>query len=99
LALIPDSSNSLGAVMYAKGRRIEVLVRNISEKQLGLKTPRVTNVEETEQFIVVDIDRLGSRFLRCGLCRQRCRKVHSVQRTRVWRDLSTRKSPLKLQTA
>ena len=47
--------------------------------------------------MVVHIDRLGSRLLRCGLCRQRCRKVHSVQQSRVWRDLSMRKLPLKLR--
>src|SRR5437016_13488476 len=47
--------------------------------------------------MVVDIDRLGSRLLRCGLCRQRCRKVHSLQKPRVWRDLSMRKLPLHLR--
>ncbi|MFI5104825.1 MAG: ISL3 family transposase [Terriglobales bacterium] len=47
--------------------------------------------------MVVHIDRLGSRLLRCGVCRQRCRKVHSVQKPREWRDLSMRKLPLKLR--
>src|SRR5438552_15542232 len=45
----------------------------------------------------VHIDRLGRRLLRCGLCRQRCRKVHSVRKPREWRDLSMRKLPLKLR--
>ena len=57
----------------------------------------MAKVEETEEFMVVHIDRLRSRLLRCGLCRQRCRKVHRVQKPRVWRDLSLRKLPLKLQ--
>ena len=35
--------------------------------------------------------------IRCGVCRQRCRKVHSVRRPREWRDLSMRKLPLKLR--
>ena len=47
--------------------------------------------------MVVHIDRLGGRMLRCGVCRQRCRKVHSVRKPREWRDLSMRKLPLKLR--
>ena len=74
-----------------------MLIETFLRKQLGLKAHTVTKVEETETFMVVDIDRLGSRLLRCGLCRQRCRKVHSMQRPRVWRDLSMRKLPLKLR--
>jgi len=74
-----------------------VLIETFLRKQLGLKAHTVTKVAETEQCMVVDIDRLGSRLLRCGLCRQRCRKVHSVQTARVWRDLSMRKLPLKLR--
>src|SRR2546428_319909 len=65
-----------------------MLIETFLRKQLGLKAHTVTKVEETEKFMVVDIDRLGSRLLRCGLCRQRCRKVHSLQKPRVWRDLS-----------
>src|ERR1700675_4940689 len=78
-------------------KRIEVLIETFLRKQLGLKAHTVTKVEETERFMVVHIDRLGSRLLRCGLCRQRCRKVHSMQKARVWRDLSMRKLPLKLR--
>ena len=47
--------------------------------------------------MVVYIDRLGRRLLRCGVCRQRCRKVHSVRKAREWRDLSMRNLPLKLR--
>ena len=78
-------------------KRIEVLIETFLRKQLGLKAHTVTKVEETEKFMVVDIDRLGSRLLRCGLCRQRCRKIHSLQKPRVWRDLSMRKLPLHLR--
>src|SRR5258705_8066069 len=47
--------------------------------------------------MVVHIDRLRGRLLRCGLCRQRCREVHSVRKEREWRDLSMRKLPVKLR--
>src|SRR5580704_5484250 len=47
--------------------------------------------------MIVHIDRLGRRLLRCGVCRQRCRKVHSMCKPREWRDLSMRKLPLKLR--
>jgi len=57
----------------------------------------VTKVEETERYMIVHIDRLGGRMLRCGVCRQRCRNVHSVRKAREWRDLSMRKLPLKLR--
>ena len=73
--------------------RIETLLR----KQLGLKAHTVTRVEETEKFLIVHIDRLGGRLLRCGVCRQRCRKVRSVRRAREWRDLSMRSLALKLR--
>jgi len=73
-----------------------VLIETFLRKQLGLKAHIVTKVEETDQCMIVHIDRLGRRLLRCGLCRQRCGKVHSVQKPRVWSDLSMRKLPLKL---
>jgi transposase len=73
--------------------RVETFIR----KQLGLKAHTVTKVEETEEFMIIHIDRLGDRLLRCGLCRQRCREVHSVGKQREWRDLSMRKLPMKLR--
>jgi len=66
-------------------------------KQLGLKAHTVRKVEESGSYMIVHIDRLGGRLLRCGVCRQRCRKVHSVREAREWRDLSMRKLPLKLR--
>ena len=74
-----------------------MLVETFIRKQLGLKAHTVMKVEETERYMVVRIDRLGRRLLRCGVCRQRCRKVHSVRKAREWRDLSMRKLPLKLR--
>ena len=74
-----------------------MLVETFLRKQLGLKAHTVTKVEETDRFMIVHIERLGRRLLRCGVCRQRCRKVHSVRKPREWRDLSMRKLPLKLR--
>ena len=73
-----------------------MLIETFLRKQLGLKAHTVTKVEETERYMIVHIDRLGRRLLRCGVCRQRCRTVHSVRKAREWRDLSMRKLPLKL---
>jgi transposase len=74
-----------------------MLMETFMRKQLGLKAHTVTRVEETGGYLIVHIDRLGGRLLRCGVCRQRCRKVHSVRKAREWRDLSMRKLPLKLR--
>jgi transposase len=74
-----------------------VLVETFIRKQLGLKAHTVTKVEESERYMMVHIDRLGRRLLRCGVCRQRCRKVHSMRKAREWRDLSMRKLPLRLR--
>ncbi len=64
---------------------------------MRLKAHTVTEIEETEEYMIVQIDRLGKRLLRCGVCRQRCRKVHGVRKQRGWRDLSMRKRPLVLR--
>jgi transposase len=74
-----------------------LLIETFLRKQLKLKAHTVTKVEETERYMIVHIDRLGGRMLRCGVCRQRCRNVHSVRKAREWRDLSMRKLPLKLR--
>ena len=86
--------------VFAKTRRrgkAEVLIETFIRKQLRLKAHTVTQVEETEEAMVVRIDRLGRRLLRCGVCRQRCREVHSTRPVREWRDLAMRKLPLKLR--
>ena len=74
-----------------------MLIETFIRKQLRLKAHTVTQVEETDDSMVVYIDRLGGRLLRCGVCRQRCRKVHSKRPEREWLDLSIRKLPLKLR--
>src|SRR6266849_5878450 len=78
-------------------RKTEVLIETFIRKQLRLKAHTVTQVEETEECMLVHIDRLGRRLLRCGVCRQRCEEVHDVRKEREWRDVSMRKLPLKLR--
>lgn len=73
-----------------------MLIETFIRKQLRLKAHTVTKVEETEECMLVHIDRLDQRLLRCGVCRQRCREVHDVRKERTWRDLSMRKLPLNL---
>jgi transposase len=68
-----------------------VLIETFIRKQLRLKAHRVTKVETTEKVIIIEIDRLGHRQLRCGVCRKPCRGVHSIRKSREWRDLSMRK--------
>ena len=45
-----------------------MLIETFIRKQLGLKAHRVAGVEATEAAVVVRIDRLGGRRLRCGRC-------------------------------
>jgi len=74
-----------------------VLIETFTRKQLRLKSHTVTQVEESEEWMTVHIDRLGRRLLRCGLCRQRCRAVYDICKKRTWRDLSMRKLSLRLR--
>jgi transposase len=74
-----------------------VLIETFIRKQLRLKAHRVTKVEATEDNMIIAIDRLGSRRLRCGVCRKPCAQVHSVRKAREWRDLSMRQMPLVLR--
>lgn len=73
-----------------------MLIETFIRKQLRLKSHTVTKVEESDECMLVHIDRLGKRLLRCGVCRLRCREVHSTRNERTWHDLSMRKLPLKL---
>jgi transposase len=73
-----------------------VLIETFIRKQLRLKAHTVTKVEESDGCMLVHIDRLGKRLLRCSVCHQRCREVHSVRPQREWRDLSMRTMPLRL---
>ncbi len=74
-----------------------MLIETFIRKQLRLKAHTVTHVEETDEHMLVGIDRLGKRLLRCGVCGQRCREVHDIRGAREWRDLSMRKLPLILR--
>lgn len=74
-----------------------MLIETFIRKQLHLKAHTVTKVEEAGECMLVQIDRLGHRLLRCGVCRQRCLKVHDIREEREWRDLSLRKVTLKLR--
>ena len=74
-----------------------MLIETFIRKQLGLKAHTVTQVEERDGEMIVSIDRLGKRLLRCGVCRQRCQEVHDIRKEREWRDLSMRKLALKLR--
>ena len=74
-----------------------MLVETHYRKQLGLKVHRVTKVEVTEDSVIVSIDRLGLRLLRCSVCHRRCRKAHSLGRQREWRDLAIRDLLLRLR--
>ncbi len=73
-----------------------MLVETFIRKQLRLKAHRVTAVKVGSEQVVVEIDRLKSRALRCGVCRGHCRKVHQVEEVRSWRDLSLRHLPMVL---
>lgn len=74
------SSTSAGfypSKMFAKTLRkgTEVPIETFIREQLRLKAHTVTGVEETDECMIVRIDRLGKRLLRCGACRQRRRQV------------------------
>jgi transposase len=71
--------------------------RDVYQKTTALKAHRVTRVETTEDSMIVYIDRMGKRLLRCGVCRRRCLEVHSVRKEREWRDLAMRQSQLLLR--
>jgi transposase len=80
-----------------KGKETEVLIETFIRKQLRLKAHRVTKVESSEDRLIIFIDRMGERLLRCGVCRNRCLHIHSVRREREWQDLSMRQSRLILR--
>jgi transposase len=80
-------------------KRTEVLIATFIRKQLHLKAHRVTKVEGHEDSLIIFIDRMGNRLLRCGVCRKRCLRVHSVRKEREWQDLSMRQSRLILRYA
>jgi transposase len=69
--------------------RMETFIR----RALELKAHRVVRVEadEAERELVVRIDRLGQRRLRCGACGLTARRVATTRRPeRQWQDLAMR---------
>ena len=74
-----------------------MLIETFIRKQLGLKAHRVTKVESREDSLIIFIDRMGKRLLRCGVCGKRCLHIHSVRKEREWQDLSMRQSRLILR--
>jgi len=70
--------------------RLTCLPKRLSENSSKLKAHRVSQVEQIEQTLVIHIDRLGNRRLRCGLCGRSGRRVHDVRPVRQWRDMSMR---------
>ena len=67
-----------------------MLIETFIRKELGLKAHRVTAIEQTDEELVVCIERLGNRHLRCAVCRQPVQQVHDVCREREWQDLRMR---------
>lgn len=52
-----------------------MLVETFIRKLLHLKAHYVIAVRQSPEQIVVEIERLKSRRLRCGVCRGWCKKV------------------------
>lgn len=74
-----------------------MLLETFIRKLLHLKAHKVTAVEQSPEQVVVQIDRLGRRRLRCRVCRKACRRVHNVEEARSWQDLSLRGLPMTLR--
>ena len=75
-----------------------MLCKTFIRKQLRLKAHTVTEIEPSNEQMVVQIERLGARKLCCSRCRRPYRRVHSrAVRERSWRDLSLRQAPLVLR--
>jgi transposase len=65
-----------------------VLVETFIRKLLRLKAHRVTAVEHSVEQMVIRIDRLGCRRLRCRGCGRPCAKIHQFEAPRHWQHLS-----------
>lgn len=75
--------------------RMETFIR----KSLGLKAHTVVKVEEreTDQTLVIHVERLGQRRLCCGACSRDAPRVAATRRpTRRWRDLAMREHIVEL---
>jgi transposase len=72
--------------------RLESFIR----KSLHLKAHTVTEVQERPDEMLVRIDWIPGRRVRCGACGRRARRVVHRQAERRWRDLSLRDRSLTL---
>lgn len=75
--------------------RMETFIR----KSLRLKAHMVTEIQEreAEQSLVVHVERLGQRRLRCGACGRTASRVAPTRRpARRWRDLAMREHVVEL---
>lgn len=72
--------------------RLETFIR----KSLRLKAHTVTEVQERPDGVLVRIDRIQGRRVRCGACGRRTPRVVHRQSERRWRDLSLRDRSLTL---
>ena len=74
-----------------------MLLETFIRQLLKLKAHRVPAVEDEPERVVVQIDRLGPRRLRCRVGRKPCPRVHHGEEARSWRDLSLPGLPLVLR--
>lgn len=73
--------------------RMETFIR----KQLGMKSHYVAGIAETEDAVAVYVERIGRRQLNCIRCGLPCKSTHGrSKKQRTWRDLSLRKTALKI---
>jgi len=73
--------------------RMETFIR----KQLGMKSHYVERIEETGDMVIAHVKRIGKRRLNCSRCRLPCNRTHGRPgKKRTWRDLSLRRSVLKI---
>jgi len=73
--------------------RLETCIR----KGLGLKAHRVRAVVEEDGQLVAEIECVETRPAICSNCSRRTRKIHSLQKSREWRDLRVRDQALVLR--
>src|SRR5450432_2766596 len=86
-----------GGCLHPRKKEDRSAHRNVYQKTTEVEGAYRNESGGDQGVLVIHIDRLGDRLLRCGIYRQRRRKVHSVQKAWEWRDLSMRKLPLKLR--
>ena len=67
-----------------------MLIETFIRRHLALKAHTVTAVEQTDTTLVIRIDQLGSRRLRCGHCGRAAKAIHDVRPERQWQGLTMR---------